>query len=72
MRWCEISNLQATGICRSYRGVVWYGGCGDGADAETVQMRITWSEEVLGLQDVEQAMDGFERNLRWTVDGKNW
>lgn len=33
-------------------------------DAETVQIRTTYNEEVLGLQDVERAMDGLERNLR--------
>ncbi|KAL8669260.1 MAG: hypothetical protein Q9168_006144 [Polycauliona sp. 1 TL-2023] len=49
--------------------IIWW--CGM-LDTETVQMRITWCDEVLGLQDVEKAMDGFERNLKWIVDGRNW
>lgn len=41
-------------------------------DAETVRMRITWNDEVFGLADAERAMEGFERNVGWIVDGGNW
>lgn len=49
--------------------IMWW--CGM-VDRETVQMRITWCDEVLGIQDVEQAMEGFKRNFKWIVDGDNW
>lgn len=41
-------------------------------DAETVQMRVTWNDEVLGTKEAEAAMDGFERNMKWLVNGDNW
>ncbi|KAL6714779.1 hypothetical protein ACLMJK_007039 [Lecanora helva] len=41
-------------------------------DAETVQMRVTWNDEVLGLKDAEAAIDGFETNMKWLVNGDNW
>ncbi|KAI4224909.1 MAG: hypothetical protein L6R36_004309 [Xanthoria steineri] len=62
-----VRNIQFAGHANT--SIMWW--CGM-VDAETVQMRITWNDEVLGLQDAEQAMDGFERNLGWIVDGGNW
>ncbi|KAL8832260.1 MAG: hypothetical protein Q9170_004948 [Blastenia crenularia] len=41
-------------------------------DQETVQMRVTWNDEVMGEKEAEAALEGFERNLRWVVDGTNW
>lgn len=41
-------------------------------DAETVQMRVTWNDEVFGLKEAEMALDGFERNMKWLVNGDNW
>ena len=41
-------------------------------DAETVQMRVTWNDEVFALKDAEMALDGFERNMKWLANGDNW
>ena len=41
-------------------------------DAETVQMRVTWNDEVLGLKDAEAAMDEFEMKMTWLMNGDNW
>ncbi|KAL8919493.1 MAG: hypothetical protein Q9208_006778 [Pyrenodesmia sp. 3 TL-2023] len=62
-----LSNIQFAGTANV--SVIWW--CGM-VDAETVQMRITWVDEVFGLQDAERAMEGFERNLNWIIDGGNW
>ncbi|KAL8691266.1 MAG: hypothetical protein Q9218_003468 [Villophora microphyllina] len=62
-----IRNVQFAG--HANLSIMWW--CGM-VDAETVQMRITWNDYILGLKDVEQAMAGFERNLKWIVDGRSW
>ncbi|KAL8767601.1 MAG: hypothetical protein Q9209_005931 [Squamulea sp. 1 TL-2023] len=41
-------------------------------DAETMQMRVTWNDEVFGVKEAEEAIDGFERNMKWLVNGENW
>ena len=35
-------------------------------------MRVTWYNGVFALKDVEPAMDGFEGNMEWLVNGENW
>ncbi|KAL8863953.1 MAG: hypothetical protein Q9198_010207 [Flavoplaca austrocitrina] len=62
-----LQNIQFAGHANT--SIMWW--CGM-VDAETVQMRITWNDEVLRQKDAEQAMDGFEKNLKWIVDGGNW
>ncbi|KAL8941853.1 MAG: hypothetical protein Q9216_001997 [Gyalolechia sp. 2 TL-2023] len=62
-----LQNIQFVGNANV--SIMWW--CGM-VDRETVQMRITWCDEVFGIKDAEAAMDGFERNLKWIVDGKNW
>ncbi|KAL8993145.1 MAG: hypothetical protein Q9169_006566, partial [Polycauliona sp. 2 TL-2023] len=62
-----VQNVQFAG--NANLSIMWW--CGM-VDAETVQMRITWNDEVLGLEDAEKAMDGFERNLKWIMDGGSW
>ncbi|KAL8778974.1 MAG: hypothetical protein Q9213_007159 [Squamulea squamosa] len=48
---------------------IWW--CGM-VDAETMQMRVTWNDEVFGVKEAEAAIDGFERNMKWLVNGENW
>ncbi|KAL8754550.1 MAG: hypothetical protein Q9184_005075, partial [Pyrenodesmia sp. 2 TL-2023] len=62
-----LSNIQFAGTANV--SIIWW--CGM-VDAETVQMRITWVDEVFGLRDAERAMEGFERNLKWIIEGGNW
>ncbi|KAL8915756.1 MAG: hypothetical protein Q9172_006690 [Xanthocarpia lactea] len=62
-----LQNIQFAGHANT--SIMWW--CGM-VDAETVQMRITWNDEVLEQKDAEMAMDGFERNFKWIVDGRNW
>ncbi|KAL8833927.1 MAG: hypothetical protein Q9176_007749 [Flavoplaca citrina] len=62
-----LQNIQFAGHANT--SIMWW--CGM-VDAETLQMRITWNDEVLGQEDAEMAMDGFEKNLKWIVDGGNW
>jgi len=62
-----LQNLQFAG--HANLSFMWW--CGM-VDAETVQMRVTWNDEVLGLKDAEMAMNGFERNMKWLVNGDNW
>ncbi|KAI4145700.1 MAG: hypothetical protein L6R39_003719 [Caloplaca ligustica] len=62
-----LQNLQFAG--NANLSFIWW--CGM-VDAETVQMRVTWNDEVFGLEDAEGAMDGFERNMRWLVKGESW
>ncbi|KAL8846667.1 MAG: hypothetical protein Q9221_008253 [Calogaya cf. arnoldii] len=62
-----LQNIQFAGTANV--SIMWW--CGM-VDAETVQMRITWVDEVFGVQDAEGAMEGFERNFKWIVEGGNW
>lgn len=62
-----LQNLQFAG--NANLSFMWW--CGM-VDAETVQMRVTWNDEVFGPEDAEEAMKGFERNMKWLVDGENW
>ncbi|KAL8687417.1 MAG: hypothetical protein Q9224_005159, partial [Gallowayella concinna] len=62
-----LKNIQFAGNANI--SIIWW--CGM-VDAETVKLRITWNEEVFGQEDAEKAMEGFERNLAWIVDGANW
>ncbi|KAL9005316.1 MAG: hypothetical protein Q9188_001907 [Gyalolechia gomerana] len=62
-----LRNIQFAGNANV--SIMWW--CGM-VDRETVQMRITWNDEVLGIKDAEAAMEGFERNLKWIVEGANW
>jgi len=62
-----LQNLQFAG--HANLSFMWW--CGM-VDAETVQMRVTWNDEVFGLKDAEEAMNGFERNMKWIVNGDNW
>ncbi|KAL8879682.1 MAG: hypothetical protein Q9198_002753 [Flavoplaca austrocitrina] len=62
-----LQNIQFAGPANT--SIMWW--CGM-VDAETVQMRSTWNDEVLGQKDAAMAMDGFEKNLKWIVDGGNW
>ncbi|KAI4113619.1 MAG: hypothetical protein LQ345_005438 [Seirophora villosa] len=62
-----LRNIQFAGHANV--SIIWW--CGM-VDAGTVQMRITWHDEVLGVADAEAAMEGFERNLKWIVEGRNW
>ncbi|KAL9593718.1 MAG: hypothetical protein Q9219_007421 [cf. Caloplaca sp. 3 TL-2023] len=62
-----LQNVQFAG--NANLSIMWW--CGM-VDVETVQMRLTWNDEVLGIQDAEAALDGFERNMKWLVDGDNW
>ncbi|KAL8823140.1 MAG: hypothetical protein Q9191_006136 [Dirinaria sp. TL-2023a] len=62
-----LQNLQFAG--NANLSFMWW--CGM-VDAETVQMRVTWNDEVFGPKDAEMAMDGFERNMKWLVNGENW
>ena len=63
----KVQNLQFAGSANL--SFLWW--CGM-VDAETVQMRVTWCDEVFGKEDAEKAIEGFERNLKWIVDGENW
>lgn len=62
-----LQNVQFTG--NANLSFIWW--CGM-VDAETVQMRVTWNDEVLGVEDAKVAMDGFERNMKWLVSGESW
>ena len=62
-----LQNLQFAGTANL--SFMWW--CGM-VDAETVQMRVTWNDVVFDPKDAEMAMDGFERNMKWLVDGDNW
>ncbi|KAI4129538.1 MAG: hypothetical protein LQ338_002174 [Usnochroma carphineum] len=62
-----LQNLQFAG--NANLSFMWW--CGM-VDAETVQMRVTWNDEVMGAKDAEMAVDGFERNMKWLVNGDNW
>ncbi|KAL8681144.1 MAG: hypothetical protein Q9186_002737 [Xanthomendoza sp. 1 TL-2023] len=62
-----LKNIQFAGNANI--SIIWW--CGM-VNAETVKLRITWNEEVFGLDDAKKAMEGFERNLAWIVDGANW
>ncbi|KAL8950888.1 MAG: hypothetical protein Q9222_003105 [Ikaeria aurantiellina] len=62
-----LQNIQFAG--HANLSIMWW--CGM-VDAETVQMRITWNDSVLQQSDAEKAMEGFERNMKWIVDGGNW
>ncbi|KAL8708125.1 MAG: hypothetical protein Q9220_006979 [cf. Caloplaca sp. 1 TL-2023] len=62
-----LQNIQFAG--HANLSIMWW--CGM-VDAETVQMRITWNDSVLQRADAERAMEGFERNMKWIVDGGNW
>ncbi|KAL9019132.1 MAG: hypothetical protein Q9185_003606 [Variospora sp. 1 TL-2023] len=62
-----LKNVQFAG--HGNASIMWW--CGM-VDAGTVQMRITWQDEVFGVGDAEKAMEGFERNLAWIVEGGNW
>ncbi|KAL8650678.1 MAG: hypothetical protein Q9210_003690, partial [Variospora velana] len=62
-----LKNVQFAG--HANLSIVWW--CGM-VDAGTAQMRITWQDEVFGVGDAEKAMEGFERNLAWIVEGGNW
>ena len=59
MQWAGSANLS----------FLWW--CGM-MDAETVQMRVTWCDEVFGEEDAEKAVEGFARNFKWIVEGENW
>ncbi|CAF9923186.1 MAG: hypothetical protein HETSPECPRED_005266 [Heterodermia speciosa] len=63
----KVQNMQFAGSANL--SIIWW--CGM-VDAETVQIRVTWCDEVFGMGDAERAVEGFERNLKWIVEGGNW
>ena len=63
----KVRNLQFAG--NSNLSFIWW--CGM-VDTETVQMKVTWCDEVFGKEDAEKAIEGFARNLKWIVEGENW
>ena len=62
-----LQNLQFAG--NANLSFMWW--CGM-VDAETVQMRVTWCDEVMGKEEAERALEGWERNMKWLVRGENW
>ena len=62
-----IQNVQFAGTANL--SFMWW--CGM-VDAETVQMRVTWNDEVMGVKEAEAALEGFERNMKWLVAGETW
>ncbi|KAL8733533.1 MAG: hypothetical protein Q9181_003549 [Wetmoreana brouardii] len=62
-----LQNLQFAG--NANLSFMWW--CGM-VDKETVQMRVTWNDEVMGEREAGTAMEGFERNIQWLVKGENW
>ncbi|KAL8703643.1 MAG: hypothetical protein Q9201_003181 [Fulgogasparrea decipioides] len=62
-----LQNLQFAG--NANLSFMWW--CGM-VDKETVQMRVTWNDEVMGEIEAGTAMEGFERNMQWLARGENW
>ena len=62
-----LQNLQFAG--NANLSFMWW--CGM-VDAETLQMRVTWNDEVMETKAAEAAMEGFERNMKWLVNGDSW